>query len=169
MAAATASKVSTGISKPDAVDVYMAMREELILVKTPRYPVYGPAGAKVGEQPGERIQFVDGVLRVPHKGKVQLIDGRQVPADEIREWLNSHNLLGDKFGGFWKIDAAAPPISEEELGALMDAMAILDLDGLEAMLADERAGWGREALIRQLERNIARVKEVAAEPKPQGG
>jgi hypothetical protein len=142
--------------------LYMARRQSLRLIHTPRYDRYGAGGRKLGEDPGVAVAFSDGVLRVPKEGKVTLEDGRQVDADEIARWLDSHRLLGDIEEGFWRVDPSAPPVSEEEIERLMDAAMRLDVELLDEMARQEREGWGREAVIRRAEESAAKIRAALA-------
>lgn len=146
------------VAAPEDHVLFMSRRSELRLVKTPRYPIHGPSGQKVGEAPGEALAFRDGTLRVPLEGSVRLEDGREVPAGPIREWLEQHKLFTDREDGFWRIDPVAPPISREEFDAMMDLVLELDAEKLEALIEQERAGWNREDLLASAERSLARVK-----------
>jgi hypothetical protein len=162
MASATAAKEPT-VSRPDASDVWMAMRHDLRLVIEAIYPIYGPGGRVVGQERGKTIRFQEGVLRVPHKGKVKLEDGSDIDAATIRSFLENHRLVGDLYQGFWRVDPVAPPVQEEELEALLDAALRLDIDQLRRIAEDERSGWGREPVIRRAEDAIAKIEAMQAE------
>lgn len=171
MATATATDdVQTLVSKPDTAALFMAIREDLRLVKFPRYPQFGAGGQKVGENFGEVVNFRDGVLRVPAQGTITLEDGREKDAAEVLTWLvgdgegtQPHKLLGDRHQGFWRVDPTAPPVSKDELKALMRAAATLDTESLERALSDERDGWDRPDMIEAIEENLATVSEILRE------
>jgi hypothetical protein len=151
------------MSAPEATDVYMSMKLDLRLVKTPKYPVYGPSGAQVDMRPGEVLAFREGVLRIPHEGSVTLEDGRQIDAADARSFIERHRLLGDQFMGFWRVDPVAPPIGEQELEAIMDAALNGDAETLQRIVDQETAGWGREVLIRRAQAAIEKIERVRAE------
>jgi hypothetical protein len=167
--AGTATIDEALVSQPDTSVLFMARRRELRLVKTPRYPIYGPAGAKVGENPGQALQFTDGAFRCPREGTVTLEDGRPADAAEILEWLESHRMLNSLEEGFWRVDPTAPPVSQEEMRALMQAAMRLDVDTLEAIVEQERSGWGRSAIIDEAEQAIVEIRAAldaqGAEPE----
>jgi hypothetical protein len=141
----------------------MSMKHDLRLVVVPRYPIYGPGGQKQGENPGQTLRFNEGVLRVPHDGTMTLEDGRQIDAQTVRDFIERHRLLGDLFMGFWKVDPVAPPISEEEMEQVLDAALNGDADRLRLIVEQERAGWGREVLIRRAEAQIEKIDRIRAE------
>lgn len=165
---AAATKEPT-VSRPDASEVWMAMRHGLRLVIDPTYPIYGPGGRVTGQQQGKTVVFVEGVLRVPHKGTVTLEDGGKMDADEVRAFLEAHKLTGDQYMGFWKVDPVAPPVQEAELEALLDAALRLDVDQLRRIAEDERSGWGREPVIRRAEDAIAKIEAMQQAQAEQKG
>lgn len=145
--------------------LYMARRQSLRLVRIPRGTSINPATGQreVGAIAGQAVQFSEGTLRVPKDGEMIMEDGRAVPAQEIAEWLDSHRLFGDVEEGFWRVDPTAPPVSEEEMERLTDAALDYDIDTLEKLLAQERAGWNRESVIRVAERSLRKIEEAKAE------
>lgn len=151
------------VATPDSHVLFMCRRSDLRLVKTPRYPRYGPGGQQVGEKPGEVVAFRDGTLRVPRTGMAILEDGRQVDAEEIVEWLEGHRLFTDSEDGFWRVDPTAPPVSQAEIDALNDIVLDLDEDKLLAFIEQERAGWGRDDLLASAERVLERMRALKAQ------
>jgi hypothetical protein len=160
---ATATLDEPLVNQPAAATVFASRRSDLRLIKLPRYPQFGAGGTKVGEQPGEAIQFVHGSFNVPASGTVTLEDGRTADAVEIREWLQGHRLLGNQHEGFWEVTLAAPPVSDEEQRRVMRAVAKLDVETLEAMQEQERAGWAREGFLGTLDEALDEVRDMRAE------
>lgn len=149
------------VSTPQATTLFAAYREDLRLVKFPRYPKHGPGGRQVGEDPGEAIQFRSGILIVPEGGELVLEDGRPIDADEALAWLRKHPLLGNSFEGFWEVSRAAPPVSQDELSAMM--RAAWDEDALAGLIRQEEQGWQREALLVPAREALERLLEAKAE------
>ncbi len=161
------------ISKPSSSVLFTSARDGLRLTKEQRYPVYGPSGAKVGEQPGKALRFQDGALRVDESG-VDMADGGRLPAAEALEFLRGHRLFGDKQEGFWEVQQAAPPVSQAELEALMnaawEATTTVSEGPLSRLIDAEEAGWARESLLaparEHLEKLRAKIAELGIEPEP---
>lgn len=130
-----------------AVRLYMSRRSGLTLVRKPVYPVRGQDGGQITTAPGERVEFVDGVLRLPLTGTVKLGSGDPVPVEDLVEWLREHRLNGNREEGFWATDVAAPAPSVDEIGAITRFATELDSEGLERLLREEKAGWGRAPLL----------------------
>ena len=123
----------------------------------------------------------DGQVRIPKEGTVTLqdsLDGgtAEVEAADVHKWLMSHRLFGNQTEGFWRVDPTAPPVSNDELGALMDAALGLDADTLEEIIRQEREGWGREQILERAQDALEKItamrsqeaeiaaQEAAAEP-----
>lgn len=162
--------VESPMSKPVAGTTFRARREDLRLVKSPKYPITGPSGQKVGESPGETLKFGNHRLFVPTTGTITLEDGRPLDAAVAREWLESHRLHGDVEDGFWAETQVAPPVSGEELNAIVQAALRFDEERLEQVIEQERAGWGREAILDSATEALSNMREAkaaaAVEPKP---
>lgn len=163
--------VESPVAKPRNVKRFIARRTDLVLTKIGREPVYGPGGVKVNDMPGEKIAFRGGILEVPldEGATIKLVDGRDMPAQEILDWLTgvegdtarpAHRLYGDREDGFWDLELPAPAPSSEELDRLQDLAIYHDVDGLEAFIAAERAGFNRPELIEVAEGTIERVRKV---------
>lgn len=148
------------ISKPSTTVMFTAVRDGLRLVKRARYPIFGPGGRAVGEEPGQAVVFRDGMLRVPPEG-IMLEDGRRMDADEALEWLRAHRLFGNVEDGFTEIAQAAPPVSQDELSAMM--AAAYDDVALERIIAAEKSGWQRDSLLVPAREALARLREYAAQ------
>jgi hypothetical protein len=157
------------VSSPAASTLYMSRRSELRLVKVPTYPVFGPGGLKVGEQPGLTVEFKDGQFRVPHEGEVILAKGQRIEAGELNTWLQQHPLLHDLEGGFWKVDPVAPPVSQEEMEAITDAALELSEERLRQILTQEQQGWQREQILTTVQRTLDKLEQATApaEPEPE--
>ena len=152
------------ISQPAKVVQYGARRIDLRLVKQPIYPIYGPGGRTVGEQPGQTIKFSNGIFTIDLSQPETTVEaGRTVPTDELVEWMEKHRLLGYRDEGFFKIEVSAPPIGEAENQALVDAAVELDEDRLRELIATEEAGWQRDALLGPARRALASVEKLKAE------
>lgn len=146
------------VSQPTKSIMFLARRSDLRLVKTPRYPTFGMGGQKTGELPGQAVQFRDGRLDVPEKGKMTLDDGREADASEIREWMLRHPALGNIEEGFWVVDQLAPPVSEDDLRMLM--VNATDSEVLREIIRQEEQGWARDALLNPAREQLERVEEV---------
>jgi hypothetical protein len=155
------------VSQPAREKTYAARRDGLTLVHTPEYPIFGPGGRQVGIEPGIRIQFTDGMLRIPLSGKIETAQGRKVDVAPILEWLDGHRLNGDQYEGFFEVAQAAPPVSPDEMDSIMRLAALHDMDGLQALLDTERAGWKRETVLRAVETNLATIRELHAQLEAQ--
>jgi hypothetical protein len=155
--------LDTLTSQPRREVAYAARRADLRLTKVPRYPVLGQGGQKVDETRGVVIKFQDGQLRVPVDGTLLTEQGHEVDAAEILAWLKRHPLLGNHDEGFFEVPQAAPPVSEEETERVGEFSLLHDTDSLRAMLESERAGWNRQALVRPVEKAIARIEQIRAD------
>lgn len=142
--------------------VYMARRQSLRLIRVPRGTLINPATGQreVGAIQGQAVAFHEGVLRVPKEGDMLLEDGKPAPASEIAEWLDSHRLNGNVEEGFWRVDPSAPPVSEDELGRLMDAALSFDSETLQEIVRQEREGWGRDVVIRRAEDALVKIADA---------
>jgi hypothetical protein len=148
------------VSQPSRERIYSSRRSDLQLIKTPRYPMRGPDGQKVGETQGITVQFQDGMLRLPLSGEVRTKHGTKVNVSELHEWLEDHYLFDDREEGFFVMPIEAPPISGEEMSAFMDAAMRLDAEMLEGALEQERAGWNRPAVLETLGFHLDRVRQL---------
>jgi hypothetical protein len=161
MTAVAAPPGDTIVSQPARLKTYAARRSELILVMKPEYPVRGPSGEQVDLTPGIRVAFSAGLLRVPLKGKVTTQQGREIPAAEVLEFLDSHRLNGDRHEGFFEVPQAAPPVSEDEMSQIMLSVAMGDTERLEAVLEAERSGWNRPEIIKGVEQGLSTLRTMA--------
>jgi hypothetical protein len=160
------------VSAPARSVLYAARREDLRLVRVPRYPERGASGQQVGETLGQVVVFRNGRLDVPLDGPIMLEDGREVDGAEINEWLQKHRRFGDADEGFFKVELAAPPVSEDEMNALVEAAMALDVEKLEEIVRQEEQGWRREALLRVAREGVERIhafkaQHAAAEAEPE--
>lgn len=147
------------VSRPDTATLFMCRRKDLVLVHTPRYPIYGASGEKIGEKDGIRISFQDGVLRVPPTGSFNAIGGK-VPVKELIPWLEAHPMFEDRHEGFWRAEQPAPPVSTEESTALMEAS--LDEDMLVELIKQEEAGWNRDQILVPARRQLEQIRDLKA-------
>jgi hypothetical protein len=168
LSAATASPEL--VSQPEKSVVYMARRSDLRLTLKSRYPLRNPVtGQPEGTTRGIFAGFRDGTLRVPREGKVVLVDtldggeSEELDAEFVHEMLQKHRRYGDRSEGFWMLEQPAPPVSPQEIDRLMEAAARWDVGTLEAVLEQERAGWGRADLIATAERQVGRIRAMEAE------
>jgi hypothetical protein len=169
LSAATAPDLQL-VSQPEASITYVARRSDLRLTMKPRYPVNNPVtGQREGVSRGVFCGFRDGTLRIPREGKVVLMDtlnggeSEEIEAADVHEWLQKHRRYGDRSEGFWMLEQPAPPVSPQEIDRLMEAAARWDVATLEAVLEQERAGWGRADLISTAERQVERIRAMEAE------
>lgn len=161
-------RTTPAIAPQKDVVVFMAVHDRLRLVLEPIVNRYNPNGNELPPIPGRTVEFVDGVLRVPRKGMMTCVDGRQAPAAEIllallgdpEKDIAPHRKLGDRMEGFWEHHEPAPAPTAEELTSLNDMAMDLDIEGLEAFLAAENGGWARAALVEVAEGSLARVRKT---------
>lgn len=157
---AVAAPTDSIVSQPAREKTYASRRAELVLVHTQEYPILGPGNRPVGMEPGVRIKFADGTLRVPLSGKILTQQGREIDAAPIIEWLDSHRLNGDQYEGFFEVPQAAPPVTDSELDAIMEAGYTHDMDRLEAILQSEQQGWGRTQIVSAVEKALSRIRAM---------
>lgn len=163
-------------TKPGTV-TFMARRENLKLVKRAERNRRNAEGDVVEVIPGERLQFVDGLLRVPPAGEIGGEKDEPIDAESLLLWLEggtdpkgkkvrAHPLFGDREEGFWRVDEPAPAVTPEEMDALTDLAVSQDAEGIEALIAQEEAGWGREGLLGSARKLLERVQANGSEPAP---
>jgi hypothetical protein len=162
-AAATLEKPDRLVSRPDSTVVFMARRTDLKLVKLRERARRNAEGDVAEVLPGERVAFVDGVLRVPASGRMRGEQGEDLDAAEVLLWLEGHHLLDDRFEGFWRLDEPAPVATEAEQATLAELGMELDVAGLEEFILQEEAGWAREALLGVARGSLERAKRMGAE------
>jgi hypothetical protein len=162
------------VSPADQTVLYMSRRSELRLTMTPRYPKLNQVtGAKQGETKGAFIGFRDGQVRIPKTGKyvaVDTLDGGEsepIEAADIHEWMTSHRLFGNQFEGFWRVDPTAPPVSQEEMRALMQAALRLDGDTLREIIRQETEGWGRSQILEEAQTALEQIEAIAQQAEEQ--
>jgi len=161
----TEGSVEGAIAQPDQRVVYLSRRSDLRLIRVARQPRHNVAGMKIGEDPGQAVQFVEGKLTLPLEGKVRIDQGREADAVEIREWLEGHHIFGNVEEGFWRVDPAAPPLSAAEMSMFQELVLKLDVEGLRRCLEAERNGWARTDIVAVLEESIEKVGEVVEEAR----
>jgi hypothetical protein len=162
-AAATLEKPDRLVSTPDSTVVFMSRRTDLKLVKLRERARRNAEGDVAEVLPGERVAFRDGVLRVPASGKMRGEQGEELDAVGVLKWLLAHPMLDDRFEGFWRLEEPAPAPTEAEQATLAALGMELDIDGLEAFIAQEEAGWAREDLLGVARGSLERAKRMAAE------
>jgi hypothetical protein len=155
------------VSQPDRGTIFVSVRSNLRLVRTPRYPIYGPGGRTVGEEQGEVIQFRNSRLYVPDEGTVTLEDGREVDAADLKDWLLNHRRLNDKHDGFFALQTAAPPVTQAEIEAITRAVLAVDVDALERVLEQETNGWGRQEVIGPVQDALTNIAALAEQARAQ--
>jgi hypothetical protein len=160
------------VQQPEPSVLFVARRSDLRLVKTARYPLVAPnTGQRLGETRGVTVSFApNGEFRCPLEGDVTIMDPggagqATIPAEELLTFLESHARAGDPNEGFYRVDPKAPPLGQDEQQRLMDAATDWDVETLEAIIVQERAGWGREQVINTASGAIERIK--AAEERAQ--
>lgn len=142
------------IVKPAGKCVYYARRSDLTLVRKPVQKLYDQHGVVRGITDADRVHFRDGRFECPHTGKV-LIDGGEVDAAELNEWLQEHRLYGDALEGFVLEHAPAPAPSQDEIRAIMAASQ--NREELRAILEAEQDGWQRPQIAELVEEALARL------------
>jgi len=148
--------------------LYVSRRAELRLTMVPRYPKLNQVtGQKQGDTKGVFIGFRDGHVRIPKEGKyvtVDTLDGGEsqpIDASEVHQWMENHRLFGNQLEGFWRVDPEAPPVSQDEMRALMSAAIRLDADLLHEIIRQEKAGWNRSQILEEAEEALERIQEIA--------
>lgn len=163
-AAATLEKPLVGA--PEKSAVFMARRGDLKLVLKRKWERKDGEGNVIETIPGEHVKFEDGVLRVPRTGKLRGEHGEELDAREVLTALLGneqsgqlpHRLLGDRFDGFWLHEEPAPAPTEDERNALAELVIELDVDGIEAFISQEEAGWARDGLLGEARTSLERVR-----------
>lgn len=148
------------VAQPEHSVLFASRRSNLRLIKRGITPIRDAEGRQVDMKKGEAVVFVGGRFSVPlgEDALVQLEDGEMHDAPEIMAWLDGHRLNGDIMEGFWKVELAAPAPSSTELERLQTLAIELDVEGLKAFIAAERAGWERESLLEVAEGTLTRVE-----------
>jgi hypothetical protein len=168
MTAVASPPSDTLVSQPSREVLFFSRRDKLILVHTPEYPVFGAQGQPTSmKTEGVRIEFRDGMLRVPLEGTVRTGQGRQFPAADLLKWLEEHPLLGDSYEGFSKLAQVAPPVSEEEQERITEAATVHDVDTLRQILDAEAAGWNRGAIVNVVRRRLEQIEQLRAQMETQ--
>jgi hypothetical protein len=161
------------VASPDKTILFMARRSELRLVMKPRYPMIAPAtGQRLGESRGITVAFIDGQLRVPKDGTAKVFDPggageADLPAEELLAFLRGHRRKGDVNEGFWEVNPTAPPVSREEIDAIVTAATDWNIEMLEAVVAQETAGWNREDILKVAQGSIDRIRAAEARVQEQ--
>lgn len=159
------------ILKPGTTVTYLAARRSLRLVKVARYTRRDAEGRAVGESKGVFVSFTGGALQLPKTGPVRLTDtlngGSTEIEDvtEIHEWMRKHDMFGDRTQGFWEAELPTPAVTQDEMDRIIAATLDIDVADLEAIVAEEEAGWGREVVINAVHKALAgieKMKEQAA-------
>lgn len=156
------------VSTPATEVTYFSFRQDLRLVLKARYPTINPhTGTREGFTKGWFLGFRDHKLTLPTTGPAVLVDtldGGEAEVEDVavvHELLAKHRLFGHRTEGFWRHEEPAPPVTESELSALMDAA--WDEDRLAEIIRQEEAGWARDALLRParaaLEKQRAALEE----------
>ena len=165
MAAVSDPPIDSIVSAPTREVMYASRRDELVLVHTAEYPILNAAtGQKSGRMTeGVRVQFTNGMLRVPLEGNVTTAQGRKFPAPELIEWLDNHPRNGDQDDGFFKIAQVAPPASDAEIERITEAATLHDLETLQSILDAERSGWKRPTIVNTVVKRIEQISQIRAE------
>ena len=169
MSTATPTEVEMLVQQPEASVLFISRRDELRLVKEGRYPIMVPnTGQRLGETRGVTVSFAPrGEFRCPESGEVKVMDPggageATLDAAELLQWLESHRRCGDPNEGFYRVDPTAPPLGQEEQERLMQAATEWDVETLQAILEQERAGWNREQVVRSAAGAIERIEAAEA-------
>jgi hypothetical protein len=156
------------VAPTDSTVLYVSRRSQLRLTMRPRYPQRDPSsGQLTGTTKGAFIGFRDGQVRIPKEGEyvaVDTLDGGEsapMPAEDIHDWLMRHRLYGNREEGFWRVDPTAPPVSQDEMRALMHAALTLDADMLNEIMRQEREGWGRSQILEEAQEALDKIQMIA--------
>jgi hypothetical protein len=161
------------VAPTDKTVLYMSRRSELRLTKRRRFPVRNPVTGEVeGTTPGEFVAFRDGQVRIPKSGTVTLVDSldggeAEVDAAEVHKWMENHRLFDNQLEGFWRVDPLAPPVSDDEMRALMDAALTLDEEMLREIARQEAEGWGREQILTRVDDALAKIEIIKSQQEEQ--
>jgi hypothetical protein len=158
------------VAQPTKTILFLARREELRLVKTPRRPVLNPVdGQRLGESRGVTFAFLNGSLRLTpdEKGDVHIMDPggageATLPLTEALAFLEGHRRFGDVNEGFWRVDPTAPPVTRDELDRIVRAATEFDRETLEAIVEQEASGWNREDVLHVARGSIERSDALTA-------
>jgi hypothetical protein len=151
--------------------VFLARREDLRLTYIARRPQRdATTGAQLEPTRGVTFGFLNGSLRLKpdEDGNVMVADPvggageTLVPLETALKWLRRHRLNGDVNEGFWEVDPTAPPVAQDELDRIVAAATDWDVETLEEMVRQERAGWNRADLIHVAEGSIERIRAMEA-------
>jgi hypothetical protein len=175
MSAATLEKPARMVSAPEGDRVYLSRRSELVLVIKRDLPKTDREGNVTETIQGQRVSFSDGQLRVPTSGWVTGTRRERIKAEDVRDFLEGneekdiapHLLLGDREGGFWRHVEPAPAPSEDELNRVLELAEDRDVEGLEELVAQERAGWARAELLKVAQGSLERVQRRLVESAPE--
>ena len=154
------------VQQPERAVLFLSHRSDLRLVHTGRYPIMVPStGQRIGETSGVTVAFHNHEFRCPESGEVKIMDPggageATMDAADLLSWLQTHRRFGDPNEGFVRVDPKAPPIGQEEQERLMKAATEWDVDTLQSIAEQERAGWQREQVIRSAEGAIERILEA---------
>lgn len=110
---------------------------------------------------GKRYRFEQGVLRVK-PGKDRLVDhdgwlaadAEQDVERDIVEALRAHRLFNRDFHEVGKEPGRLVPYEEDFLGDLHSAVAELDVDAIEALIAAEKDGHNRPLLVKSAQKAL---------------
>jgi len=166
---AVAEQPAVTVPKPSGARVYAAKRDDLVDAGT---------GEIIETVLGKRLQFTDGQLIVPERGAVRgapggvarlprqyvidHLEGRGEPGD--KDYVEPHPLFGDSEEGFILVPRAVPKMSEEEAQGVVGMAIAGDEEGLEALLAAERAGFDRPELTDLVTDTLEKVRAARAAP-----
>jgi len=163
------------LSKPKAERVYISRRSDLLLVLVRDKRRVSQETGETGESiQGKRRQFVEGRLTIPEKGVVRGARGERLTAKEAIEhlegrgkpgeddYIEPHDLLGDREEGFFKLPKVAPPMSEEEAQKVVELAIAGDVQALEDLHEAELTGWERTDLLELISDTLSKVR--AAKP-----
>lgn len=176
---AVAEQPAVTVPKPSGDRVYAAKRDDLLLIlERERRRVDAGTGEIIETVLGKRLQFTDGQLVVPERGAVRgapggvarlprqyvidHLEGRGEPGD--KNYVEPHALFGDSEEGFVLVPRPVPKMGEAEAQGVVGMAIAGDEEGLEALLAAERAGFDRPELTELVTDTLEKVRAARAAP-----
>lgn len=130
------------MSKKKQPVTFIARRSNLRLVEVSAFTKTNDRGQQEAF-PGTSHQFVEGRL--------------DVDDPDVLEWMREHPLHGNSMEGFIELEAAVPA-PDEELEEIGRAADVLDEDAVKGVLAQEKAGHGREVVVATAEATLKSIR-----------
>lgn len=147
--------------------VFLARYDNLVLVRQPAIEDVLAGGARRIVQKGKRYRFAQGVLRakvgrdvlVDHEGWLARDAEENVERDQV-DALRAHRRYNKDFWEVGKEPGRAQPYEEDVLEWMSEAVADLDVERLEKVLAGEKETHNRPLLTRALTSALNKTRET---------